>query len=670
MQEDSDNQLLIPIDDDTNLICGKYLVQFDANIDVLNNAFCKYYEAINVQTNDEYFAIAFNNSFNPPIDVWNKICRKNIPGLNNLIAYSLVRNQDTLTLIAIVDKYDFNRTLTQYINTSDISEEQLKKIITTISNILGQCNALGIICGNIHPDNVIVKDNDEFMLREFIDSYAHYNQSGYFLAPEILEASPIARCTNTIAADIYAFGVLVFCAYSNKTLNEPNQNLQIERFNNGSCQSLIKDYKVSKSFKIFFMSTIQDDITLRWDTNQISNWLNKPNDAERNKSRYQSQNDNSIVFNNKNYFSIKALSYGLFMNWQIAINFIKDDKLFRFLNMHNINTEEINKIHKEIRSALLGIISSYDISISLSRLLLTIDRQGCIRFNNLGFTAASLPNLLHNALYKHDQSSYENIIKITQNLHDIKTKDKSFASSFGSSDNESLIDSAIFSSFSTSNMYDTTRIVYVLNKYAKCLSPILSGEYVLTSQEMLIALENIAQSNPGKFTIDRHIIAFLAAKMYLQDDSYITILPNFTNLSNHELIRGFCVIHLAHKQFPDIKIDHLVSNLIEKIIILLDQCLHNVEIKNKMFESLRNAAQEVNLDLILKILSNQQSFIEDYNGYYQSCKSLKQIKEEMISLKKSDNFNDMLFFGQKITVFVSYVFCLIAIIVFGFIVKF
>ena len=66
------------------------------------------------------------------------------------------------------------------------------------------------------------------------------------------------------------------------------------------------------------------------------------------------------------------------------------------------------------------------------------------------------------------------------------------------------------------------------------------------------------------------------------------------------------------------------------------------------------------VEKIIQILSDQQQFINDYNGYYEACRKTKLIEEKIKTLRNEDKiFSGALLLGQKTTVLVSYVLCFI-----------
>ena len=215
-----------------------------------------------------------------------------------------------------------------------------------------------------------------------------------------------------------------------------------------------------------------------------------------------------------------------------------------------------------------------------------------------------------------------------------------------------------------SPIFGLERVVYSLNLYAICFSPIVVNEHVINLSELLITLNAIAAQIPDKFHIDRHIIAFMAAKISLKQETDIKILSNFPKFSEHYLIYGLCILSVAQQHEPDINVSDLCKVITVKVIELFNEHLHNIQFKQKLAATLTEDAMTGDLSKIVGRLSNQTEFINDYNGYYNACKEVQRLKTQIQFLKLEDRiFDRAIFLGQKLTVLVSYVLCFIVTVI-------
>jgi hypothetical protein len=206
-------------------------------------------------------------------------------------------------------------------------------------------------------------------------------------------------------------------------------------------------------------------------------------------------------------------------------------------------------------------------------------------------------------------------------------------------------------------------LVYSLNPNSRCLSKMLEKYYVTNIEDLVAALDKYAENNPKKFTLDRHIIAFIAAKLDYREDIRATVLFNFPKLSENPVILTLSVLNLVSQNHPELKMPNICKALASELQGLLNDHLHNVTFKKDVIANINEAAQTGEIGAIVKVLSNQQQFMNDYNGYYEACKQVKNLEEKIKSLQNATTiYNTATLMGQKFTVLASYILCLIVTI--------
>jgi hypothetical protein len=670
----TDQQISVSKSYQEDVVDGFYRIHLNETIHELNNAFCKYYRATSIEDDNEYFAIVFERDFTPPLDIWHKLKFCKIEGLNNLITYSIVKLSllKAYRLVAIVNKYNFSTTLANFVTKNGpLSLDELEhKLIATIAEVLQQCERINISCGNINPSNIIIMgDSGHFMLREFISSYPSFYQDNSYLAPEIAECIESARCVSGTASDIYSLGVTVFVALTGNQPWADYENIyefNRDRFEQTSYKLLVGKRKISERLKIFFKKVLHDNSDIRWKIKDIFGWLSG-NITKNNTFETLVENTNLLAFNGENYGNLKSISYAFFCHWDEAFLFIHDDKLVKWATRHGLNDDVVGEIRKitgdkKVDKNLIRL-GNAEYSNKLTKLLLIIDPQGSIRQKGLAVSAMAIPNAIYHNLTRNKKSITELMVKAMKEKYwQINANSNSASCVDFDTDAKFYNIASIFSANSV--IFGAERVMYSLNPYAACLSPLLSGEYVTNVLELLIALDKIAESKHVEFfSIDRHIIAFIAAKLSLEKESEIKVLRDFPKLSDHPLIFGLCVLNLAQKSEPDIKLPSLCSILTTRIIELLGDSLHNVKFKQQIASSLTDVSISGNFSQIVHILSNQAPFIDDYNGYYNVSKEIRNIRNYINLLSSGDDLGNALFLGQKLTVLISYILCFIVTLI-------
>ena len=651
-----------------DIIDNVFKIHLNEEILELSNEFCKYYCATDIEE-QEYFAIIFENNFIPNIRNIDFLYKNPIEGLNKIINYSVVRLSSTKEerLVVLVESYNPQNTLEAYLEKNkSINATELEEIVTNLTNILMNLQDAGIFCCSINPSNIIMQDGSFLALREFIDSYPNFYQKEQYLAPEIIECHPAARFVKSTKSDIYALGVTMLQAYTSRSHWNDHKKIHdynVARFENTTYKYLLSRVKLPEKLRIFFKCTLRDDASMRWKTSNLKEWL----DGNITSTIHESlvDNKNTIGFNNNNYSTIKALSYAMFKHWDETIKFIKDNKLFKWASREQFNNDDLTSIQSLIEKksdTIFVVTNALNSNNKISKLLSILDKDGAIRQEKLALSATSIPIFLHYLVVNNKKELAGKVLKVIKDeAWSPYQKHEDSAGYLSKTQAETLITMA---SHIQSDEFTTTRgiekLVYALNPNAICYSSLLKKHYVSTIPELLMSLDYIAEKNPRKFNIDKHIFPFVFAKLNLTEDIRSTILPNFPKISEHPVVRTLGILNVLQQHEPDIEIPNICRVIASDLKELFKNHLHNVEFKDKILSMIDEVTEEGSLSNIIQILSDQQQFINDYNGYYKACKKAKILEQEIKSLNNERKiFNSYLILGQKMTVLVSYVLCFI-----------
>lgn len=644
-----------------------FKIHLNEEIVELGNEFCKYYYATDESEETEFFAIVFENSFIPRIDVLDSLSKSPIAGLNNIIAYSVVPISTIKEerLVAIVNSYDIKSTLASRIqDNKTITLQEVEDIVGAINNILINLKDRRIFCCNINPSNILMKDGEFYALREFIDTYPNYYQKEQYLAPELIECHKAARYVKNTASDIYALGISMFEAYTNKQYWNEHPTMydyNHARFENSTNRYLLGKVKVPERLKALLKWTLHDDADVRWKNISIKEWV----EGKNNKSTHESFADtkNIIGFKDHNYSKLKSLAYALYNHWNDGIKFIRDTKLLKWASREQLSNDSLEAmkqiINKKSESSFV-IADTLGSNIKLSRLLSLIDYNGPIRQEGLALSASSIPYFIYHLVMDNNKATLDKVIQIIKDeVWEFYSDNINSSGHIGIADADKFLTHANnFQSRSAAKGME--RLAYSLNPRLACQSKLVKGKYVTSIQELLIALDNYAEKHPKNFTIDKHVIAFAAAKLDLKENIKATILPNFPKFSDHPAVRGLSIVYLLQQHEPTIEISNICKAISLDLKKMFEEHLHNVEFKKLTISKIEEISKEGDLNQIIQMLSDQQQFINDYNGYYEACRQAKIIERKIQLLTNQDNiYNNALSLGQKTTVLLSYVLCFI-----------
>lgn len=642
-----------------------YQIHLGEHIEELSNEFCKYYHASHIENNSKFLALVYENDFAAPIWKIAKIFDVAPMFLNKIRAFSIVRlsNTNSEQLVVIVDDYDPRDTLANYIKQhKNITSNQAETIIKSVYQLIAELSDKGIYNCNISPQNIILKNGDFLFVREFFQELAYYSTPQQYLAPELIECLAITRETNSIKADIYSLGITIVESYLAKkpwsdfqSASEYNE-LRLEK---DSYKYLLNKAKISERFRVFFKFTLHHDLQTRWGRNELGEWVSGKN-IKYNKYDSITESNNLISFNDKNYSNLQSLSFALFYDWEKALRFIRDDKLYRWASREHLDNKIIEGIMEVVDLKSTSVVANtLNAHYKLTKLLSIIDPYGPIRQMGIGLTIQSVPAALHYLFSKNKRNECDGIIKvIKEDIYSLYTNPLSLGyldpklqnkfKQFASMINQSAAARGI------------ERLIYSLNPNVRCGSKILDKFYVNNLDNLIVSLDKFAQEHPKKFTFDRHLVAFICAKLGLKDAIKPVIFQNFPKLSEHPVVVALSTMNVLQQHNPAIQIPNIVSVINAELKVLIDENFHNIEFKKQIVAKLDEAGKTESLDNIIKVLANQQQFVNDYNSFRDVCKQVKMIEERINLIQNSNGIqNAALLLGQKVTVLASYILCLV-----------
>jgi serine/threonine protein kinase len=657
---------LLPRSHQTDIVDTIYQIHTNRPISELGNQFCRYYFATNTTNEKEYFAIIFENGFNVPIKELAILHNSHCPHINNIVTYSLVRLgiSRKYFVCAIVEPYNPIENLENLVESNGPMDEDIveNKLIPSINSALAFCEAHRINSCNISPRNIIVEKDGTIKLREFFIGLPAFDQPIAYIAPEIADAMPIARNSFSLAPDIYAFGMSVYYALTGSipdfSKHEPKL-FNTARIEFGSFNMTAGKKRMAQKFKIFLAWTLNDVSEERWKANDCIDWETSKSKGKMPKAK--STNTYTTLFNGHNYSNPLALASALHIYYDEGIKFCRNESFLKWVQKTKGKTEFIEDfLHMYLQDISSRNITTDDLEAAFFKIITMLDNSNqYIRLKNICISSASIPNIVFTAIYEDNQQLIDFIIKIfTKNYYTAITENAAF---------KLLPQEYLNKLLEAANILKANdnleQIIYTFDQYTPCLSPVVSNDYVLSLEDLLVSLDRVAAHTPGKLSIDIHIVAFIRSRIgNVLDESNTT--KNIEVLESSPLLKSMSLLAKAQENVSDIKIPHLCSVVAQKLIEWVNDNLYNAKLKNVITSELAELAGGGMLSQMLYVVSNSKLFQNDNKGYNVAHKQVSELNKKI--KKMSDPlqaYNSGMELGQRLTVVFSYLICMIVTLI-------
>jgi hypothetical protein len=662
------HHITLPRSNQIDVVDGKYQIHIDSPIHTLSNEFCKYYLATNTGTNNKYFAVVCERSFNVSIPTLEKLKHYSVDnGFVNLLTYGIVpiSSDGIQRVVIIIDKYDYNATLENYITTNgSLDLHQIKNaLVPTLGKALQFCLNYDICCGNINLQNILVLEGGKFCLKEFFISPPHFYQKKIYLAPEIVDCINYARKTTSTAQDVYAMGMTVYFAYLGLwAVNEcmKDANYSENRLEQGTFALIRRKKKLQNTKRLpgilsaFIKGTTQDRIDNRFEVKHILDWANDI--VEKLSIDTTSRHSATINFSGRSYNNSKALASSMYHNQEDALHFATSDVLHKWMqrNIDNGETAVLDVLISRNVRQYSGKVSQD----TLFKILTTLDGSGNnIRITNTCFTCDAIPCLVFYSVETQQKQLVDSVMSVITN----NWWQQFINSTAYKTLNHTYVDLLI----SLANTYtphtascSIERIMYTLNPYLPCHSPSVADAYVITLPECLTTLEKIASSQPERIVIDWRLIAFLSSRLGINNDTGLKVLRDFPNISNALVSQMVVLLATSSLMHPHIALDNLSTVIGQRLIELIEKNIHNIKLVKVLSDRINDLARDSNFPEMVSIISNAQIFHNDHTGYNKACVDVVELNKQIDALKSTERTQELsTSLGQKATVFISYILC-------------
>lgn len=615
-------------------------------------------------SNDFATACAAVDESNPERKVYALILKREIPyRLANIEAQANIRNPNLLQLAAhgvvqfsdeeqfryvVVMEQPTGKTLREVLENkkTHFSDHFLmEEIILPFCQVLREFEAQGISHGNLNIDTVYL--SDKLQVGESVSQPSGYSQKFHFETTERSQANPLGKGEGTIGVDIYALGIIVAHAMLGIRHFEriDRKTFLQRRLMLGSYNTLLNGQEHS-TFSDFFKGTLQDNAEDRWTLEHIEQWLNGKKFNLLAPSILR-EAQRPFAFINEEFFNRRALADAFGQNWDEAQVSLRTGYLSRWVEVSLHKIEVANTLRKVMEKT--GGINTGSEKVNnelVARSIAILDPDGPIRLKSICCFTDGLGPLLANGFRMRDQNLIQSVVNILDYNAFTQVQE-------GATDAASKRLLAIQKKFSNCSKYlrmqamgfGMERILYELNPNLPCQSPLLAQENVLTLTELLEAIDHLgARKSKGFDYLDRHIAAFVAAKMDIGREISLSDSRVLPALSQNPQIIVLYMLAQAQNKMGKPKMKGLSAWAALRVLPLVDN-FHGRTVRHKVRANLKSAAMSGEIDKILSVLTDKMQVVEDTNGFQQAIDTFGKNQRKIEKLK---NREKMLKEGRRI----------------------
>lgn len=587
-----------------------------------------------------YYALAFKSAI--PIRINEIINLKKCapPKMIYPIEYGITEIDEVERFVAILPRLEM-KSLRSVISENIrfdwnyISQNFLPPLLKAIQT-LHQAN---VVHGSINPDTIFLDPAGEIILGECISAPSGYYQNAFFETLDRAQCNPIGKGNGVITDDYYSLGMTIYYTISARDFTQLESNEIIrEKLYQGTFHFLNAAFLLSGNIADLLRGLSSDQQATRWGYADVENIVQG--------RRYNTSNlvdisylSRAVIFNGKEHYSRKSLAFDLYQNWDAAKEFIKTEKIKKWLE---ISTAE--EKYLEAFSTILVSISSIKsntqkiVSIEDERLIKTIialDPEGPIRFKNTAFSKNGLGIYLAYSL-AFNQNDVTQIlatlvfINVFYVFEIIATLFNNHELSSGVLAINKCSDHLRKADFG----FGIERCLYELNPFYTCQSGLVNNKFIISLRDLLQELE-AQKFNFEDLVSKKTIAAFIAAKIMLPSEVRNPELSKFPLVQRSRAYQILGILSLAQKQSKVSSLNNLCETLYKSVVDVLDVTMRSSSIKHRFFDKISLAAKSGNIIELQKVALSQKFINDDSDGYSNAVRRGAEIAREIFECTNS-----------------------------------
>ena len=394
-----------------------------------------------------------------------------------------------------------------------ISEYELgKKVIDPIAQALEKLKDLNIPHRAIRIENLYFLDeeHEELVLGECVTTPPAYDQPAVYEPVERGLTTNAGRGEGTILDDLYAVGIMstLLLLGRNPVEKLSDEVINAKKMEVGSYQTLCGNERIPLALIEPLRGLLSDAAEERWDTVALETWINGQKKTPMQKRPTQKPKG-PYPFAGHNHITPRTIAQAFAANIHDAAKEIKGGKISLWLKQSMLKPQIAEEIDTIIASttASQGTPDGSD-EIMVAKVVMRMDPQGPIRYKNFSFlpdgfaVAIAAECTLKNSFQVPSEILARDLVGYWFSCQTSYVDFLSYEKTF----------STLRSFFKINEMgFGIERCMYELNPSLPCQSEILRKQYVVHAEDVMEALDKVANTADRKSRpMDKHLAAHIA----------------------------------------------------------------------------------------------------------------------------------------------------------------
>ena len=509
------------------------------------------------------------------------------------------------------------------LNSSSIINNILKPVV----DVLEKLHDLGIMHGSINADSIFVNNHGNVIVKDCISESCGFSQKAFYETPYGAQSIKYGKSNLDFSADYYALGITLFVMLAGREVQQKNIDTIIKKLEDGTYEYLNNTFTLSGSLGDLIRGMVIDNKDQRWNVKKIKDVISDNHFVLDHFSNNNTLMPHKILFNDREFRSMSALAYCMYLNWDKAQEFIKSDKIIKWLNLSNTKSNVVQSLlmlNKKMGTSFGASRLFTKDEIHLFYTLIILDPEAPIRLNGFAFFESSLSSLLLHTEYNRELSEIKllvlNIMKSNllpmlpkEDLHTTFTFNK-----------KTLLDKMHDNVQRLDIGFGPEKCIYDAHRDFPYQGAILSHQLLFSLED---ALKQIEESNIGiePLLTDKNFAAFILSKIPEKEELTIKQFEDSERILNDDYVKIMIILGYAQSKFNGLFMNNLCMHFLEYLKAIISVQIRSAKIRDKFINQLKEVSKQGVLSKMTNIFLFGGFFQKDKKGTEESLKTLNKI---------------------------------------------
>ena len=519
----------------------------------------------------------------------------------------------------------------------------MQSVLSSLKELAGRA----VAHREIRPDNMFYTDASRrmIMLGEAATSPPALSQPAIFETIETAMCDPTGRGVGSQANDLYALGIsILFLVLGKHPVPEMSDDeLLAAKIEYGTFAALARQQRIPLQLMEPLRGMLIDDAKERWTVVDLDMWLSGRRQSPK-QTKLAQRASRPYNFKGQEYYNARNLAMALIADVGEGMAALRNRLLDSWMR-HSLGDEErADAVQAAIGGAAAATTTGEDRLVA--RAAIALDPAAPIRYKGFGVMIDGIGYALAMAMNDPERRQLvSEIIASRLAVHWVAAQGKPKPEDVRA---VQLLEKLPAILDQQAIGFGVERALYELNPFERCHSPAIENLYVLDLIGLVPALEEVARrSDRGSNPVDRHIVAFIAARARKWAEELMRHLVN--NDPAIRLLATLRLLAVLQEQSGSGPAPALCQ-WIAALIAPVGTHFHNRERRQRIVDRMRGAAESGVLGELLAVADNSAERATDAKGFAEAVAEYRSIDDAVRNFDRDSRManGEARLFGEQV----------------------